>query len=404
MDRVSRFVRAAWVAGLVSLLVVGAGPARAAFPGANGRLVVQPANGRGLLWSVKPIPLYAASPSLSCVSARFCLAVGQEDDVLPRATAMRWDGKRWRLDATPDPNRRYGPNNLIGVSCTSSRDCVGVGSYVQSVGYDPAANKQTEVDMPFAERWNGLRWSLLPFPGLPPAAQQGGLGAVSCISGRACMAVGVTEGLFAARWDGRSWSVESMPLPAGATNEYLADLSCPSATFCIAVGLYTDPVSGLDQPLAEQWNGSTWSLSVLARGAGPDADLNGVSCTSRRACTAVGAYSTPPYRGTFQPFAERWDGTRWWFQKTPSFPSGWNDLWDVSCTSSRACTAVGTRDLTYPLVERWDGTSWSVQRIPNARSPRTTLQAVSCTSSAICTAVGTGSRTGIAEQSRPAQR
>ena len=50
MDRVSRSVRAVSVAGLVSLLlVVGAVPARAAFPGANGLLVVQPANGRGLL-------------------------------------------------------------------------------------------------------------------------------------------------------------------------------------------------------------------------------------------------------------------------------------------------------------------------------------------------------------------
>ena len=50
MDRVSHSVRAVWVAGLASLvLVVGAVPARAAFPGANGLLVVQPANGRGLL-------------------------------------------------------------------------------------------------------------------------------------------------------------------------------------------------------------------------------------------------------------------------------------------------------------------------------------------------------------------
>ena len=50
MDRVSRSVRAVWVAGLLLLLlVVGVGPARAAFPGANGLLVVQPADGRGLL-------------------------------------------------------------------------------------------------------------------------------------------------------------------------------------------------------------------------------------------------------------------------------------------------------------------------------------------------------------------
>lgn len=50
MGRCARLVRVALVVGLVSsLLVVGAVPARAAFPGANGLLVVQPADGRGLL-------------------------------------------------------------------------------------------------------------------------------------------------------------------------------------------------------------------------------------------------------------------------------------------------------------------------------------------------------------------
>lgn len=45
-----RLVEIAWVVGLVSLLlVVGVVPARAAFPGANGLLVIQPASGRGLL-------------------------------------------------------------------------------------------------------------------------------------------------------------------------------------------------------------------------------------------------------------------------------------------------------------------------------------------------------------------
>jgi hypothetical protein len=50
MDRGFRRVRAARVVVLVSLLlVVGTVPARGAFPGGNGLLVVQPASGRGLL-------------------------------------------------------------------------------------------------------------------------------------------------------------------------------------------------------------------------------------------------------------------------------------------------------------------------------------------------------------------
>ena len=50
MDRVSRCVRAVWVAGLVSLvLVVAAAPARAAFPGRDGDLVVATGNGLELV-------------------------------------------------------------------------------------------------------------------------------------------------------------------------------------------------------------------------------------------------------------------------------------------------------------------------------------------------------------------
>lgn len=50
MDRASRVLRAARVVALVSLLLsVAAAQARAAFPGTDGLLVVQPATGRGLL-------------------------------------------------------------------------------------------------------------------------------------------------------------------------------------------------------------------------------------------------------------------------------------------------------------------------------------------------------------------
>ena len=69
MDRDSRSVRAAWVVGLaLLLLVVGAVPARAAFPGANGLLVVQPANGRGLLL----VGVGGAHPRQICTVKRLC--------------------------------------------------------------------------------------------------------------------------------------------------------------------------------------------------------------------------------------------------------------------------------------------------------------------------------------------
>ena len=106
--------------------------------------------------------------------------------------AMGWDGSRWRLQATPDPYPvadRAG-NTLAAVSCTSSNDCVAVGEYFQRIDYDPASMKELHVEIPLAERWNGVRWSVLPFPSLPTGAQQGALDAVSCTSSSACEAVG----------------------------------------------------------------------------------------------------------------------------------------------------------------------------------------------------------------------
>jgi hypothetical protein len=70
--------------------------------------------------------------------------------------------------------------------------------------------------------------------------------------------------------------------------------------------------------------------------------LNSVSCTSPRACSAVGVDAA----SDFAPpggFAETWDGTRWRLQDTP-LPPGTvlSELFTVSCPAPGACTAVGT--------------------------------------------------------------
>ncbi len=76
MDRGSRAVRAARVAGLALLLLVAvAVPARAAFPGANGRLVVQPASGPGLLL----VSVAGAHPRQICAVKRLLRATRPED-------------------------------------------------------------------------------------------------------------------------------------------------------------------------------------------------------------------------------------------------------------------------------------------------------------------------------------
>ena len=75
--------------------------------------------------------------------------------------------------------------------------------------------------------------------------------------------------------------------------------------------------------------------------------LEGVSCSSAKACTAVGTYGDGARESTL---AERWNGTKWALQTTPN-PSdaGASHLKGVSCSSATACTAVG------PYVKKKSG-------------------------------------------------
>ena len=82
------------------------------------------------------------------------------------------------------------------------------------------------------------------------------------------------------------------------------------------------------------------------------------TCASASACTAFGSSHDQ------QTFAERWNGTRWTIQPTPTAPSTL-DLnegeFGVSCPSASTCTAVGSYRLNSQgfnaetLAERWNG-------------------------------------------------
>jgi hypothetical protein len=63
-------------------------------------------------------------------------------------------------------------------------------------------------------------------------------------------------------------------------------VSCTSATFCSAVGTYLYPTAS--GPLAQTWNGSTWTADVLPGTVGVAA-FDAVSCTTGSSCTAVGS-------------------------------------------------------------------------------------------------------------------
>lgn len=235
----------------------------------------------------------------------------------------------------------------------------------------------------------------------PPPANQ--LFGVSCVSSTSkyCVAVGVNEnaesvkggGALVQTWNGRTWRSAAPKAPKGALAANLFDVSCRSATACVAVGVYLNG-SGTGVPLAETWNGRTWTPGSPARPAGSaGGQLNGVSCAAAKSCVAVGSYVTASGSGAL---AETWNGSKWSVSKPPE-PKGSvvGELNKVSCTSAAHCVAVGaygTNTADFALAEVWNGKSWtrmSVQSAANGRNDAD-LTGVSCRSAKSCVAVGDG--------------
>lgn len=346
----------------------------------------------GSSWSIQVTPDVSGAQNtvlqgVACTAATACAAVGYsvKDSGVATTVAQVWNGSAWSVQKLPKiPSAEN--SVLAAVSCTTANRCTAVGQSADSSG----------VAVPLAEEWDGSSWSVQVTPN-PSGEVESMLNGVSCTSAKACTAVGVSfnssglESTLAEIWNGTTWSLVATPEPSGAQAGSFAGVSC-AAGACTAVGESTDS-SGVENTLAETWNGTSWSIEVTPNPSGAqESGLNGVSCTSANACTAVGAYFDGS--GPNPALAEMWDGSSWSLQSTPLPPGAQNStLSGVSCTSADACTAVGvygdSSGVTETLAEVWNGTAWSLQTTPNpSGSQLSTLSGVACTSTNGCSAVG----------------
>jgi hypothetical protein len=173
----------------------------------------------------------------------------------------------------------------------------------------------------------------------------------------------------------------------------LSAVSCADVGDCAAVGYYITE-AGVYQTLIESSSGSGWSIVSSpdvpnSTGNPLDNQLNGVSCPSADDCMAVGnTNGEGDGTGVAQTLAEQWNGTSWTI--VPSADEGTMDnlLTAVDCTSASNCVAVGwSQGSSQTLVERWNGTSWSI----DANTPAGQggyLASVSCADADDCMAVG----------------
>ena len=205
----------------------------------------------------------------------------------------------------------------------------------------------------------------------------------------------MTNVSLADRWNGAKWVQQSTPNPPQSSTTSLFGVSCASATSCMAVGRFFNTGSGHWETLAEQWNGTTWSITTTPDPASATfGTLNGVSCKSASACTAAGGYSTTSTSAADRLVAEQWNGTSWSIKTTPA-PAGttFATFTGVSCSVASACTAAGGYSTTggatspsAPLAERWNGATWAIQSTTNPTS--TGFTGDSCSAATACSAVG----------------
>jgi hypothetical protein len=324
----------------------------------------------------------------SCSSADACMAVGTLLKGTPVSAgfplAESWNGKTWRIKATPNP-RRSTNSNLYAVSCISVKTCMAVGSYE-----DAAAPTGT----PFTEVWNGKTWTIRAAPS--PGGDNSSLIGVSCISARYCVAVGFTiigghNNAYSEVWNGRAWRIKPTARPSGTTYSDLGAVSCRSARFCMAVGDYQVHNSSKSRTLAEEWNGRAWAIKATPN---PHDGVNGdgipsVACSSPRARIAVGSYGTPNNRAALS-LVEAWNGHAWAIKAPPRPKGASSNLSGVSCTAAISCMAVG--DFTGGLFSGvWNGRTWAIRAVPHPKGATSTLiNGVSCGARTACVAVGDG--------------
>jgi hypothetical protein len=187
-----------------------------------------------------------------------------------------------------------------------------------------------------------LRWKLMAVLVAVPAAASLGSGPAASAP-RSCR-----------------WTVFQLPAYHDATHHPgVSSLAAVSAKNVWAAGYWTDPLQGLEHPLAFHWNGKSWLL-IPRPGFGP--------------ITAVGRTVWLVGKRNDRAYSARWNGRRWLVVRTPGGKNSY--LAAAAIVSARDVWAVG-QSATGPLLLHWNGKSWArAAGPPEFGGPDASYQAV----------------------------
>ena len=265
-------------------------------------------------WAATPAPLPPganASPavellSAACAAPGICIAAGDYLDSggKGQGVLLSLNGGAWSATEAPlpgDASSNPAPE-IVSTSCGSSTSCAAVGMY----------NDTSAVTEGLVLTLAGGVWSVTPAP-LPPGAASVGdaeLESVSCPAAGSCTAVGLyrntsseIHSVVESIGNGTVTAI-AVPLPpdvrtSGTTpdpTDALLGVSCPTTSYCVAVGTYaTQAATGL-APLIETFASGGWTASRGPGSLDPSAQsvLFGVSCSWPGSCASAGVSQTKP--------------------------------------------------------------------------------------------------------------
>ena len=284
------------------------------------------------------VPVYESYFVVSCASSSWCEVAGDASDVEVAAT--------WTTAGLSRPVD-FGAS-IDAVSCASPAFCV-------ATGWDGDSDTVSSASV-----FNGATWSTPII--VDPAGEDA---SVSCPSTSFCMIA--LENGDAVAYRAGAWSA---PRKVERTSLLMA-VSCRSSTFCVAVD---------EGGNAYTYNGSGWSGPVVADAVGIDAQLLSVSCPTTTMCVAADSSGR----------AVTYSHGSW--SADPVAVDGLIYINSVDCTSTSFCIAAGegTGNPDELAAARFNGKSWSPLALPAVQG-NIYEAGVSCASSSFCGLGGTAS-------------
>lgn len=289
-----------------------------------------PVEGPGHLWNI-----VATGPDGIWAAGRRDLLDGRGGSV---SVVVHWDGRSWTEVDHPDLGR------VVGAT-SRARDDVWMSGLHGLV------------------RWDGARWERVG--GSAPDRDCASVTAVADEVWTLVRPTDSTQPLVVARWDGRTWARESLPLPAsGATLHGCLHGCAPDDVWVSTVRALP---SGDVESWVLHWNGTAWSRVDLPDIPGGDTEIIRVHAHSSGDVWLLGAGVRQVQRDRERTeLALHWDGSGW--TRTTMSPQGRGRLNSMLRTASGDLWAAGGGSGVPGFLIRWDGAAntWISERAPRS--------------------------------------